>query len=485
MAKSSGFIKGWTGKKGSKKSDEHSHRSEEVSALREELQEARRHVLSLQQKAELDGNKITKIETYCMELQNEKRQWEEGRTLAEDMALLNSSLRAKAEELEFSVKQLNVTIEQLEKELQESRSCKDKLGNAMHDLQEALAEIEQLRAERNRGFTRSRLQELTGERGVREELAKLQKEFLKLEFTAKKEKAEAEAKLGLARDNLKKMQEKANNAQKQVDVLEKDKIDLQIENRRLEKRQLGSLGIKSREKIEEEAKELEIQNLRRTNQRLQKCMSLTGSMMALDTMVEADSYKDDSSLAHRISPPDANCEVQMKKLTDRQRKLEEELNKSQTIILALKERLKRAEKTLEAEREDSLHIRAEYDKLKNYLDAGDKCYIDEISLKISELKSQLEFRDEEFQEKERDLKARNRNLQSQLDALFDNGGQLPDGMKLDEEDEEVEEDSVLKEKIAHLEEELKKTKGQKQALEERIAREEKEVEELAASLTTN
>lgn len=479
MAKSGGF-KVWAGKKSHKKIEEQLVTWEEVTALREELQASKQEVLSLQHRAELDGEKITEIEAQCTHLQNEKQQWEVGHTLAEDMAALNSSLRAKVDELESVVKTLQETIDQLENELQESRSCKDELVNANHDLQEALAATEQLRADRDRGRTRFRLQELTEERRVRDELAKLQKEYLNLQVTAKKEKEELEAQLGIARNSLKKMQEKVNKAQKQVDGLEKEKIELQIENRRLERRQSSSTSIKSREKIEEEAKELEIQNLRRANQRLQKRMSLTGSMIALDTLAETDDQRYDSPDIRQVSP-DASHEIEMKKLIDRQRKLEDDLNKSQSLILALKERLKRSEKTLETEREDSSHIHMEYDKLKAYLEAGDKRYIDDISLKVSDLKNLLESREEEFREKELDLKARNRNLQSQLDALFDNGGQLPEGTEDDEnEDEEVAE---LKDKIARLENEMKTIKSQKQELEERIAREEKEVLELADSLT--
>lgn len=476
MAKSSGF-KAWTGKKSGKKNEEQLLSWEEATALREELQTARQHVQSLRERAELDGKKIAEIETRCAQLQNEKGQWEEGIAQAEDIALLNSSLRAKIDELEMLVKPLKETVEQLENELLESKSCKEELGDVKHDLEEALAEVEQLRAERDRGITRSRLQGLTGERGIRDELAKLQKEFLKLEFTAKKEKEELEAQLGLARDGLTRVQEKANKAQKQVDALEKEKVELQIENRRLEKRQLNSTSAKSRERIEEEAKELEIQNLRRTNQRLKR-MSITGSMLALDTVVETD------NLASQRVSPDVSGEVEMKKMMDRQRKLEDELNKSQSIILALKERLKRSEKSLETEREDLSHIRTEYDKLKTYLEEGDKRYVDEISSKVLELKSQLESREEEFRETEVDLKTRNRNLQSQLDALFDNGGQLPDE---DEEvnDDEDEEIAVLKDKIVHLEDQLNMTRAQKQELEERIAREEREVMELAASITIN
>ena len=478
MAKSSGVIKGWSVKKGSKTSDELSRTLEEVSSLREELHSAQQHIMSLQQKAELDGNKIAEMETRCMQFQDEKRQWEEGRAIMEDMSLLNSSLRAKIEELESLAKQLKETVAQLEKELECSRAHEDEHGNAMHDLQEALAEVEQLRAERDRDLTRSRLQKLTGERGVREELTKLQNEFLKLEFTSKNEKAEMEAQLCIAQDSLKKVQEKANKLQKQVDSLEKNKIELQIENRRLEKRQLGSGSAKSRERIEEEAKELEIQNLRRTNLRLQKGMSLQGSVVAHDTVMEANDQGD--SLLTDRGFPDVNYEtVQMKKLMNKHSKLEEELNKSQSIILALKERLKRSEKTLEAEREDSLHIREEYEKLKKYLEEGDKRYIDEISLKVSTLKSQLESSEEKFRETEMDLIARNRNLQSQLDALFDNGGQLPG------DDEAGDEDGSAELTIARLEAELERTKTQKQALEERIMREEKEVEEIAASLSAN
>lgn len=101
-----------------------------------------------------------------------------------------------------------------------------------------------------------------------------------------------------------------------------------------------------------------------------------------------------------------------------------------------------------------------------------------------ELKCKLESREEEFRETELNLKARNRNLQCQLDALFDNGGQLPDEMRLDEEgnEDEDEEITALKDKIVHLEDQLETTRTQKQELEERIARDEREVMELAASL---
>lgn len=210
MAKNSG-LKLWTGKKS--KSEEQLLSWEEVIALRKELQTARQHVQALRERAELDGKKIAEIETQCAQLQNEKGQWEEGIVQAGDTALLNSSLRAKVDELEMVVKPLKATVVQLENELLESRSCKEELGDVKHHLQEALAEVEQLRAERDRSITRSRLQGLTGERGVREELAKLQKDFIKLEFTAKKEKEELEAQLDLVRDGLTRVQEKANKAQ--------------------------------------------------------------------------------------------------------------------------------------------------------------------------------------------------------------------------------------------------------------------------------
>lgn len=91
---------------------------------------------------------------------------------------------------------------------------------------------------------------------------------------------------------------------------------------------------------------------------------MTGSMLALDTLEETENPS-----SQRVSP-DVSGEVEMKKMVDRQRKLEDELSKSQSIIIALKELLKRSEKSLETERDNSSHIRTEYDKLKTYLEEG-------------------------------------------------------------------------------------------------------------------
>ena len=311
--------------------------------LQKELDVAREEVSSLQGTVERDKETIAILEERVREAETEVKKWEgkvaEYEKISGD---LDDDSFGAAQEF-----QLKKQIKVLQTELEKRKALELELQDAKVELTELRSENEELQLSQQRSDTRSKIKSISDEKGSRDEVVKLQKEVRQLERTRTKETAMFEAQLKAAQDSTERAQEKTRGVQRRFDEVDKERSQLKIDIKRLERKleKAGSYAERKRHQMEAESHELEISNLRRKNAKLEKRISLSASTDNLDLLGIGSDFGDYSLTSSavtsgRSSPiPETIGEARIYNLEKDIARLEVEASKLEQENMDLKDKL--------------------------------------------------------------------------------------------------------------------------------------------------
>ena len=172
-------------------------------------------------------------------------------------------------------------IEELQEQLEERKNLEQQLSDTKLELQEIGAQYDTVKFQQQRSTTRDKMKSLSEEKSSREEVIRLQKDLRGVERQLKQQQATYEAKLKANQDSIQRVQDKNKAIQKRCDEMEKERLQLKVERSRLEKKleKSGSYAEQKRIKTEQEAAEMEVQNIKRKHAKLEKRLSMSTQML--------------------------------------------------------------------------------------------------------------------------------------------------------------------------------------------------------------
>lgn len=408
----------------------------QVIELQKELEAAREDMSTMQNEVVQDKETIAVLEAKLREAETQASELAEKVTKYESISenLDDDSFGAAQE---FQLKQ---QISELKAKLEKREELEQELQDARVELTALRSENEELQLQQQRSTTRSRIQSISQEKSSRDEVFKLQKDIRQLERDHKKETSLLEAQLRVAQDSIQRAQEKTLGVQRRLDEMDKERSQLKIENKRLERKleKSGSYAERKRQQMEAESHELEIANLRRKNAKLERRLGSTDQLNLTGLGIDMDdTFSLSSSVVSsgRTSPiPEtlseariahlekevAQLEMQASKLESENINLKGELVKSKQNEELLSSRVKLTEEEVVEEKQELEQVKAEVGRLRAQaavVAGSPEEIVQEQQLKLQKLEKMLADKETEFRVKEKDLWARIEALKRQVDDL--------------------------------------------------------------------
>ena len=463
--------------------------------LEADLEKSRSEAARWKTEAQELGESAEALRGKLAKLQDEASKWREKASVVEE---INGSLddESFATAQEFTLRK---KVEDLEKELERLQDVENELEETKDELQEITVEYETLLVQKQRSDTRIALQSVSGEKTSREELEKLQKEHRQMQRDHQKKISEIQTEMIVVQDSLKRSQEKSSNLRRKLDEVEREKMDLKLEKKRLERRfeKINSSEERKIQKIQAETQDMEIQNLRRAKNRLEKRISMsTFSMEHLDFIEPEKPNSRNSSITSPITlgptlsearitnleKETFQLETKVRKLTKENEKLGQELKsgkaKEQKMVTVIKE----LKKKLLEEKDNFDVLETEHRKLKGFLSTPDSEFLEEKAEGIAKLQSTLKTQEEEFATEKKELEEECRYLQNQLDMLL-TGKLKPEEVEEEEEEEEGGKgDQDLKLQLRTLQEKLVQSQSANEKLRDELEKQKMEADEFLKSL---
>lgn len=241
------------------------------------------------------------IATLQGELQNLRVELEESRSKLSKVEEITENLDDDSfhQAQEF---QLRKKMDELQGELEKRRNLEQEMNRLKEEVQELQVQNQELRFHEERSTTRSKMKNLSEEKTSKEEVQRLQKELRVAERNLAMEKSSLEAQMKAVQDGTDRLKEKIKIIQKRSDDIEKERLELKIENTRLTKKleSSGSYAEKKRIQTEQETAELELKNMKRKTVRLEQ--QLTASNQKLN-LISGGGNGDLGNLSGMTSPP--------------------------------------------------------------------------------------------------------------------------------------------------------------------------------------
>ena len=446
-------------------SEEHEKMAAEVADLARQLQEAQDEADSLRGTNAMEREKIAEFEIRLRETEDEAQKWKEKATKYENVSAdLDDESFDAAHEF-----QLKRELEKLQGELGTHEKLNEELMEAKQNLSELRAHCEELELQQSRKTTRTDIERIRSEKSTREEVDRLHKELRQMERTFKSQSYLVEAQLKISKDSLLRAGEKTQALQRRMDLLDKEKMDLKLENQKLNRKleKMDSYEVKKRAQLEAETQELQIANLKRKTAKLEKRLSM--SITNLDQINETGLPSPTSSaLSSGTTSP-----ISMTLGEARIYSLEKEVNELEKRNTALANESETFKDMLAKAEQNSVLLTSQLKDLQNSLSEGKKD-LEEATSKLTEYKSTalplndavegseqdlqqqvtklskaLELRDTEARVRIHEIKELNKQVeQLEMDKLRAELGEDVDGEQEGEEEEgegdltDTEEDNV-------------------------------------------
>lgn len=248
-----------------------------VVAMESELMETSVQLQAAQSELEAAAYKIKQDEETMLSLQRELEEANAKLAKVEDITEnLDDDSFQQAQEF-----QLKRKIDELQQELDKRSNLEQHVKHLKDEVQELQTLNQELRFQEERSSTRSKMKSLSEEKTTKEEVQRLQKELRQAEKNLKFETSHMEAQLKASQDANDRLQEKVKITKKVSDGIEKERLELKIENTRLLKKleKSGSYAEKKRIQTEQETAELQLNNLKRKTVRLEQQLTASNQML--------------------------------------------------------------------------------------------------------------------------------------------------------------------------------------------------------------
>ncbi len=497
----------------------------QVEELTKKLEEERQRADDLEQMlVESDSDmikwreeekaKTEQFEQKLRESEAEAKKWREKVANLEQIEKdLDDDSFAAAQEF-----QLKQQLDAVTGELDKHKAMGEELQKTKEELRDAQAQIDELQFHQQRDTTRSKMQNIREDKSSRDEAQRVQRELRQLEIKYQKETSLLQAQVKASDDTLQRAQEKALAVRRKLDDLDKEKMQLKLENKRLQRKleKQDTYSERKKVEVEKETQELEIQNLRRQKKRLERRLSDSISNIvspegsrptsSLSDITESDLSSIDGSLAGmgpnttlsemriRDLEKEVNkAQAQAYKLEAENKALKEEASSVKQNEEALASQVERYQKELAESKKAYADLEAEAVQLRAQESAGgSEGYIKSLQEQLQHLEKKLEDRATEFRVKEREMRATNEELKRTVEELemAKLRAELGEGEEGEEEEEEEggaeSEDQVevtkLKEKLEQLTTELESVKSTNESLSEALETQKRDNEQLLKAM---
>ena len=422
--------------------------------------------------------------------------------------------------------QLKKELAEIQEELAKHDEMKGELIDAKQELVELRTQNEELELQQSRRSTRTDMQRIREEKTTREEVERLHKELRQMERNAKSQTAMVEAQLKASKDSLQRAGEKAQALQRRLDLVDKERMDLKLENQRLSRKleKSDSYAEKKRAQVEAETHQMEMANLKRKTKKLEKQLSLsTMNLSNIDELsgsfnvrspgpVRTDSLTESQGSSGTTSPiPMTLSEARIEKLEKEVYTLEERNSSLETQNEQLKDELSAASQkaTILISQVEQLQAGIGDEKQDEQLlaelpqfnhvpasSAGSTHNEDALELQqeIEKLKKELESKDTELRVRVKEMKATNDELKRQVEELEmeklrlelgedEEGGELTDTEEdanpKEDEKPPQEDDSdvrILRDRLMSLQDELLQVAQSNDELQTKLEQQKEEAE---------
>ena len=483
-----------------------------------------------------DEEKILALERELQAAREEVQKWEKRAAQFE-----NASAELDDDSFDAAqVFQLRKQLADVQGELVKHDDMKRELTDAKQELSELRATNEELEQQQSRKSTRTDIQRIHTEKSTREEVERLHKELRQMERNAKSQASLVEAQLKVSKESLQRAAEKGQALQRRLDLVDKERMDLKLENQRLARKleKSDSYAEKKRVQMEAESQQMEISNLKRKTVKLEKRLSM--STMNLSDLSEVGPFSIDSTTARRGSRTDSYSrtdsrlssgtsspvpislseakmenlekevhmlEQQNSALETQNEKLNDELSAAQqkaVILLSQVEHLQVGVVVVDKGGEDTLLT--QLPQYQNSLSpqptengvSYDEGVVQQLQEDVARLKKDLESKETEMRVRIKEMKATNDELKRQVEELEmeklrlelgedeeeEEEGEVTDteeGEKTEEDAKPVEESDdsevkVLRERLMSLQDKLLHVSKNNSDLESRLHKQQEEAE---------
>lgn len=388
------------------------------------------------ERMEQDRERILTLERELEAARKEVQIWEKKATQYENASAdLDDESYGAAQEF-----QLKKELTEIQKELAAHEEMKQELADAKQQIAELHAQNEELELQQSRKSTRTDMQRIRVEKSTREEVERLQREIRQMERNAKSQASLVEAQLKASKDSLQRAGEKAQALQRRLDLVDKERLDLKLDNQRLSRKleKSDSYEAKKRAQMEAETQQMEIANLKRKTIKLEKRLSLsTMNLSEIDELAPlniSSPTRTDSRMSSEGSsspPPMTLSEARIEKLekevytleeqnsalTTQNETLRDELSAAQqksTILLSQAEQLQAG---INEKKEETDEVLSKLPQYQNSPSDGSTQSDGELQEEIAKLRKALEDNETEMRVRLREMKATNEELKKQVEEL--------------------------------------------------------------------
>ena len=273
------------------------------------------------------------------------------------------------------------TAVDLESELHKKNEQVKELADEVAELR---AQNQELRFQLERTDTRSKMKSISEEKQNKEEIQRLQKELRTTEQTLKLTTSDFEAQLKVYQDKNDRLQEKIKIVNSNFDKLDKERLELKLENSRLQNKldKSGSFVEMKRIQTVRDTVEMELENLKRKNEKLEEQLDSDG--IGGNTSIQSQKRE-----LFRLKEEN-------KSLQDKRESLEQT-----TEVLSLK--VKQLDDQLKTERMRAEEMEADVEKLRQITDSGSENYIESLLQQKEKLQATCTDLETSFKVKEKDL----------------------------------------------------------------------------------
>lgn len=381
----------------------------------------------------------------------------------------------------FKLKQ---QIEDLQKEIDKKSDLDKQVNHLTDEVADLQTQNQELRFQEERSNTRSKMKSITEEKNTKEEIQRLQKELRMAERNMKFETSSFEAQLKAAQDGIDRLQDKARVAQTRFDEIDKERLELKIENKRLQKKleKTGSYAEKKRLQTEQETVELELKNMKRKNVKLeQQLVSASNQMLNIVGFGGSDHNSENgTSLSGTASPIPrlslseskminlekevAQLEAAVTKLRKENKSLEEKAESSGQTSEAFSLKVKHLDNQLTTERSKVEEMETELNRLtKVAAGSSGEDYLASIHKQIDSLNQSSKDLETKFRVKEKDLwstiEAQKKQIEElEMDKLALELGEVEEGEETEERDYSPKPEAGSSERISELQQEIESLK---------------------------
>jgi len=271
----------------------------------------------------------------------------------------------------------------MDEELQK-KSMDEQIKELADEVAELRAQNQELRFQQERTDTRSKMKSINEEKQNKDEIQRLQKDLRMTEQTLKLTTSDFEAQLKVHQDKNDRLQEKIKIVNSNFDKLDKEKLELKLENSRLQNKleKSGSFVEMKRIQTVRDTVEMELENLKRKN-------------VKLEEQLENDSGSGNTSVQSQ--------KRELFRLKEENKDLEDKKGSLEQTAEVLSLKVKQQDDQLKTERSRAKEMEVEIEKLRQILDSGSEDYIASLLQQKEKLQATCADLETSFKVKEKNL----------------------------------------------------------------------------------